>query len=1322
MFKIYIKDFNQNGRIISTETLVEEVPAKDVGELKFISPIIKAEMGTVEGLDFSIQAGTKYYDAFLQMKTYVRIVYDGTTIFYGRVLTIDNNPFKATRKIRCEGPLSFLMDSPVEGKEEDSRALVTILEYMNQLINNHNNFINNETNKRFQLGEVPGQYSGSVSSDQRISNESRKFGSDSWTDTKGALEDLRSHYGGYFRVRMGALGSKLTLDWMDHYFNNTIIDQTVEVGKNILDISDVTEVDNIFTAIIPIGRTNVTTTDSTTGGSSSKQNNLYIDGKILRVPDIVGHFSDAQLNRGYHKKSDYANAISKYGMIIKTVSLTDCSTKTKLYDEACKWILNNYQGEVTKFTVKAIDMHQIGEHVTKISVGDRVKIIYPVGNEDGTFRKESVVQTCLSIQYDLYHPENNSYTFGIPANVLTKTYGLSKQKGSVASQPEKKPDEIKYPSHDKPRWRNKVAGWLMDHKFYYTGPKPFKQEYDDSGYAKTQMVGSYLYVPGEWLVYAYQPGRTDPSGSKAWVPQIDRTTTTVSENTIIKNHVLDYVMYEYGIDLRTFWPGITPDSIDVEVDPDTGDTTASILTGFWNGVTQSFDWFKVAFGKPIEDAAGSFWGSLLGFFNFGDPENPEELAHVDQNGNFNWYYIDPVTGQKVGTNTRDLAVTTVNNENFIGTVVEDGYYDSDGNTHVYKFGQAIEDWADTNGSNSKLVVAHVDGDVIRIGSERTQFSTTVATKVNGTFLSPIEFITGTDPTTGQASAIHIGAAGQASYRARWDSTKGCYVYDPNGTVTLTGDGFWDEKNLAIKGGVYTVYENNHYVSYVKSGQLVIGSNQQNTRTSILEALRTSNVIDANDSPESLATSALFVEQVNALNVRCDTLNTNKIDANNINTKMETVGTLIVRNIQGVVKNGSGGTAQFNDYYGQHYKISYSTGPDTSAEVDLRESVRYANITGPVNNVYTLHLFNAFNTELEMRPGDTMTFSRAVTSFAFTGSGDGGYYSRYSVIPQPQGTPELEFYLQSQLDYTPTTVSGNDKAVTSHIEVWKVNSGAQPTKIGTTQININSSASWTKGNNDGKTTGWDLARSKLLNAQPPTDVADLSESFHVNIPGADYNGSSAYYFSIDVDKDYVYAKNSLNQTVARITSNYKTGWTNAYGQASIPADTNTTNDLSISWPSNTPDGTANTRKYYMENNDDNSMNLVYVKSGGSKVTVARYTHNKYTAGWNAAAAKTQSKTLTWNTNGTYTLSADTGYVGLSSVKVTVSVSAPSVSSIDLGSIAVSSYQPTGYEGATLLTQLANSIKNNRNTYVWFKVKALNSSGGTLYTKNYYCASA
>ena len=121
MFNIYIKNYNNNGTIVTEETLLQTIPATSEQALKFVSPNAKTEMGKAEGLDFSIECGTKFYDAFLQFKTYIRIEYDGYNIFYGRVLSIDNSRFRGTRKVRCEGPLSFLLDSPVEGVEETKR-------------------------------------------------------------------------------------------------------------------------------------------------------------------------------------------------------------------------------------------------------------------------------------------------------------------------------------------------------------------------------------------------------------------------------------------------------------------------------------------------------------------------------------------------------------------------------------------------------------------------------------------------------------------------------------------------------------------------------------------------------------------------------------------------------------------------------------------------------------------------------------------------------------------------------------------------------------------------------------------------------------------------------------------------------------------------------------------------------------------------------------------------------------------------------------------------------------------------------------------------
>ena len=48
MIDIWIKDFNQNGNLVTTETLIQTIPAASEGDLKFVSVTVKSEMGNAE--------------------------------------------------------------------------------------------------------------------------------------------------------------------------------------------------------------------------------------------------------------------------------------------------------------------------------------------------------------------------------------------------------------------------------------------------------------------------------------------------------------------------------------------------------------------------------------------------------------------------------------------------------------------------------------------------------------------------------------------------------------------------------------------------------------------------------------------------------------------------------------------------------------------------------------------------------------------------------------------------------------------------------------------------------------------------------------------------------------------------------------------------------------------------------------------------------------------------------------------------------------------------------------------------------------------------
>ena len=803
MFDIYIKDFNQNGNVVTQETLVQTIPAENEGALKLISPVVKNEMGKSEMLDFSIESGTVFYDAFLQMKTYIRIVYDGDTIFYGRVLTIDNSGFRGTRKIRCEGPLTFLLDSPVEGTQETGRKSMSVHDYMQYLISNHNDYVGS-SNKNFVLGEVPGQYSNNISDEQKLPNTSRKYGSDSWTDTKSALEDLRSHYGGYFRTRASSIGNNIALDWLNHYFNSTVNTQTIEVGKNILDISDITEIDNVFTAIIPIGKS-----------SGNSSNNLYIDGKILRVPDICSVYSDEELNSGYHRAENYRNAINKYGTIIKTVSFDDATTKEKLYTEACEWIKNNYQGEVSKFTIKAIDMHQIGENTSKIMVGDQVNIVYPVGDENGEFTNRSITLTCLNISYDLYHPENNSYTFGIPANILTKTYGLRKQSKSVGAggvANSKTGGDGTETTED--NTIGQIRSWLMSHKIYYghapgTGELPYSQgkpgmnggRYDDNLLmAPLDMKWNHqIYDDKQYLVKAtrrkqpaglhppdeFTPVFIGPDGEKCYptgttynvsysvaLAPIDSLTLEVCQ----QYNVFEYIKYEYGVDLY----GITGTSPGAVLE--NGDGTITLMQEGIDPETGAPEYVKAAFYDPSAHE--------IGFFG---PDGEHIKAILDPDGNYHYWY-ETSDGRFVETTVRDLAIKQIDTDRKVGWIVSENDQGDLGFANPGEMTLAIENYV-----NGPLVVARLAGEEMYLGNYKTQQFFATSTNHMSQVTGDISY----DVDTHGVRSMNIRSGGGLrvthgkiiGYDETTDPPTPIYEVDEHGNIVTSEFGVFDDNTL-----------------------------------------------------------------------------------------------------------------------------------------------------------------------------------------------------------------------------------------------------------------------------------------------------------------------------------------------------------------------------------------------------------------------------------------------------------------------------------------------------------------------------------------------
>ena len=118
------------------------------------------------------------------------------------------------------------------------------------------------------------------------------------------LEDLLDSFGGYFRVRYDDQNGISYLDWLDKYYEETPNSQSIEVAKNLIDLSGTTEVDNLFTIVVPIGKReseNVYISDYWPTASPG-----HAKVKHIMVPELatLGLYTDDKLNAEYHKKTD----------------------------------------------------------------------------------------------------------------------------------------------------------------------------------------------------------------------------------------------------------------------------------------------------------------------------------------------------------------------------------------------------------------------------------------------------------------------------------------------------------------------------------------------------------------------------------------------------------------------------------------------------------------------------------------------------------------------------------------------------------------------------------------------------------------------------------------------------------------------------------------------------------------------------------------------------------------------------------------------------------------------------------------------------------
>ena len=271
-----------------------------------------------------------------------------------------NQIFIIKSKLNVSGELAFLLDTIQRPFEFQG----TPKELFEKFINSHNADV--EEQKRFKVRNI------TVTDNNNYINR----GNGSYSTTWESINDkLINTNGGYLET--GTLeGGERFIDYISEY--TEINPQTIEFGRNLLDITQYAKGEDIKTAIIPIGKDK------------------------LNISDI---------NNG----KDYIfneTAVNLFGWIFDTVEYNDVTLPENLLKKGNEY-LETVINEKLTIELSAVDLHYLNCDISKYKKGDWVRVISTPHKLDKLFQV-----TKLSISLD--DPKSSKLTLNRTFDTLTK--------------------------------------------------------------------------------------------------------------------------------------------------------------------------------------------------------------------------------------------------------------------------------------------------------------------------------------------------------------------------------------------------------------------------------------------------------------------------------------------------------------------------------------------------------------------------------------------------------------------------------------------------------------------------------------------------------------------------------------------------------------------------------------------------------------------------------------------------------------------------------------------------------------------------------------
>ena len=424
-----------------------------IDELKVIGAKCSLEVNKTGSLTFQIASTHPYYDKIKKHTSEIKLYQDDRVLFCGRVLN-DEITFENIKTIECEGELSYFLDSIQRGKEYhlEGGTENVIETYLNEIVAIHNSQV--DERKQFSVGLVnitdPNNYL------YKISN---------YEDTLTTLTNkLLNIYGGYLQVRHS--NGVRYLDYVSELTN--ACNQTIEFGKNIIDMTRYIKGEDVYTALIPLGAKKDNTTATNDENYEKRLTILSLadstDGNIKKVNDYIYN----------------TDAVKQWGWIWKVVKWDDVTVAENLLKKA-KDELKNSINATLSIEMTAIDLHLLDVDIDRINVGDRIRCISLPHNLDSTL----IVK---GIEIDIDNPSNTKIKLISPTGKIKADNSITsnnKNNEKNITQVKTELDEG-YPTYDDVNNEFSNFGKDVDNKFnnFETGLKDWTNntldDYDDT--------------------------------------------------------------------------------------------------------------------------------------------------------------------------------------------------------------------------------------------------------------------------------------------------------------------------------------------------------------------------------------------------------------------------------------------------------------------------------------------------------------------------------------------------------------------------------------------------------------------------------------------------------------------------------------------------------------------------------------------------------------------------------------------------------------------------------------------------------------------------